>query len=64
MFHFSAFIIIIRFIDILKILSVLELAGSQQDKNNASFNIECEGRTYQLQAYDEAEMRRLINNSL
>ena len=47
-----------RFIDLLKVISIMELSPSLQDKNNASFNIECEGRIYQLQAYDEAEMRR------
>lgn len=48
------------FIDLLKVISVSEVSPAQQDKNNASFNIQCEGRTFQLQAYDEAEMRRWI----
>lgn len=50
-------------IDLLKIIEVKELTAAQQDKNNASFNIVCEGRTFQLQAYDEVEMRRCVSRT-
>ena len=50
-----------RYIDLVKIISVSEVSPAQQDKNNASFNIDCEGRTFQLQAHDESEMRRYEN---
>ena len=56
------YLCISRYIDLLKIISVTEVTASQQDKNNASFNIDCEGRTFQLQAHDESEMRRYVEH--
>ena len=45
-------------IDLDKIISVQEVSSAQQDKNHASFLVQCDGRTYQLQAMDEANMRK------
>ena len=47
-----------RFIDLLKVINVSEVSPAQQDKNNATFHVQCEGRTYQLQAVDETAMRK------
>lgn len=47
-----------RYIDLDKIISVQEVSPAQQDKNHATFLVQCDGRTYQLQAMDEATMRK------
>ena len=47
-----------RFIDLDKVLSVQEVSAAQQDKNHATFLVQCDGRTYQLQGHDEATMRK------
>ena len=47
-----------RFIDMDKVIGVQEVTASQQDKNHATFTVQCDGRTYQLQAHDEPSMRR------
>jgi predicted component of type VI protein secretion system len=49
------------YIDLLKVVNVSAADSASQDKNNASFNIDCEGRTYQLQSYDQSDMKRWIN---
>ena len=48
-------------IEIDKITGVMELNAAQQDKNHATFQVQCEGRTYQLQAQSEIEMKRWLN---
>jgi len=47
-----------RYIDLDKVLSVQELSPTQQDKNQATFTVQCDGRTFQLQAHDEPSMRK------
>lgn len=47
-----------RFIDLEKVISVQEVSAAQQDKNNATFFIQCDGRTFHLQAIDESSMRK------
>ena len=46
------------FIDLDRVISVQEVSAAQQDKNHATFLVQCDGRTYQLQAHDEATMRK------
>ena len=46
------------FIDIDKITSVITPPGAQQDKNNCTFHLVTDGRTYELQAHDEATMKK------
>lgn len=41
-----------------KVLAVQEVTASQQDKNHATFTVQCDGRTFQLQAHDEPNMRK------
>lgn len=41
-----------------KITSVSMAVSAQQDKNHATFQIECEGEMHQLRAQHEAEMKR------
>lgn len=48
----------LSFIDLTKLISVQEVSPAQQDKNNATFLVQCDGRTYQLLAHDEATMRK------
>ncbi|KAL5482183.1 hypothetical protein EMCRGX_G022478 [Ephydatia muelleri] len=48
-------------IEIDKITGVMEVNGAQQDKNHATFQVQCEGRIYQLQAQSEIEMKRWLN---
>lgn len=47
-----------RFIDIDKVIGVQEVTASQQDKNHTTFTVQCDARTFQLQAHDEANMRK------
>ncbi len=47
-----------RFIDLDKVLGVQEVSDAQQDKNHTTFTVQCDGRTFQLQAHDEPSMRR------
>ncbi|XP_064391177.1 uncharacterized protein LOC135339010 isoform X2 [Halichondria panicea] len=49
------------FIDLTKLISLQEVSPAQQDKNNATFLVQCDGRTYQLQALDEANMRKWMS---
>ena len=42
-----------------KITNISMAVSAQQDKNHATFQIECEGQMHQLRAQNEAEMRRL-----
>lgn len=49
---------ICRYIDVDKVIGVHEVTASQQDKNHATFTVQCDGRTFQLQAHDEASMRK------
>ena len=56
------FVLINRHIEIDKITGVMELNAAQQDKNHATFQVQCEGRTYQLQAQSEIEMKRFVCN--
>ena len=35
-----------------------EVSAAQQDKNHATFHVLVEGRTFQLQAMDEPNMRK------
>ena len=48
----------LRYIDLDRVISVQEVSAAQQDKNHATFLVQCDGRTYQLQAHDEATMRK------
>ena len=47
-----------RMVDLDKVVSVQEVSPAQQDKNHATFLVQCDGRTFQLQAIDEATMRK------
>lgn len=51
---------IISYIDIDKIVSVKAVSGAQQDKNNCTFHIATDGRTYELQAHDDATMNKYV----
>lgn len=51
----------LRFIDLDRVISVQEVSAAQQDKNHATFLVQCDGRTYQLQAHDEATMRKWVS---
>lgn len=46
------------FIDLAKVIEVSAADASKQDKNNGSFNINCEGRVFELLAHDETEMNK------
>lgn len=48
----------ISYIDLDLVVSVQEVSPAQQDKNHATFLVQCEGRTFQLQAHDETTMRK------
>lgn len=50
----------ISYIDIDKIISVKTVSGAQQDKNNCTFHVATDGRTYELQAHDEATMNKYV----
>ena len=61
--HIDAFCLIIfllfySFIDLVKVIDVNAVEKARQDKNNGSFNINCEGRVFELLAHDESEMTR------
>ena len=49
-----------RFIDLDQVVSVQAVSTAQQDKNNATFLVQCSGRTFQLQAHDEVTMRKSV----
>ncbi|XP_019856658.1 PREDICTED: EH domain-binding protein 1-like protein 1 isoform X2 [Amphimedon queenslandica] len=49
------------FIDLAKVIEVSAADASKQDKNNGTFNINCEGRVFELLAHDEAEMNKWIS---
>jgi hypothetical protein len=49
------------FIDLDLVVSVQEVSPAQQDKNHATFLVQCEGRTFQLQAHDETTMRKWMS---
>lgn len=51
-------LLLFRYIDIDKVISVQEVTASQQDKNHATFTVQCDGRTFQMQAHDETSMRK------
>ncbi len=51
-----------RFIDLDKIVSVHEVSPAQQDKNHATFLVQCDGRTFQLQSQDEASMGKWVRS--
>eukprot|EP00794_Sanderia_malayensis_P010237 gene10237-11287_t len=53
--------LICRFIALDLILAVEDVFPSYQDKNNGSFNVITDGRTYELMARDEDEKQRWIN---
>ena len=36
------------------------VSGAQQDKNNCTFHVATDGRTYELQAHDEATMNKYV----
>ncbi|KAL5482187.1 hypothetical protein EMCRGX_G022482 [Ephydatia muelleri] len=48
------------YIEMDKVTGVSEVPREQQDKNHATFQVQCEGMIYQLQAQNEAEMRKWI----
>lgn len=48
----------IRFIDLDLVLEVKEACPDEQDKNCSTFLVQCEGRTYQLQAIDQMTMKK------
>ena len=56
--HFHLSLCLCRFIDIDKVTLVNEVDASQQDRNNGSFRIHCEGRIYDLQAQNNADMKK------
>jgi hypothetical protein len=49
------------FIDLDLVVSVQEISPAQQDKNHATFLVQCERRTFQLQAHDETTMRKWMS---
>ncbi|XP_065920347.1 uncharacterized protein [Dysidea avara] len=50
------------FIDIDGITSVITPPAAQQDKNNCTFHLVTDGRTYELLAHDEANMKKWLSN--
>eukprot|EP00731_Ephydatia_muelleri_P014883 Em0008g603a len=48
------------YIEMDKITNISMAVSAQQDKNHATFQIECEGQMHQLRAQNEAEMRRWV----
>lgn len=55
---------IFSYIDIDRISIVKAVPGAQQDKNNCTFHIVTEGRTYELLAHDEATMNKYVASYL
>ena len=52
------YIIFFRFIALDLILAVEDVFQTVQDKNNASFNVITDGRTYELMAHDQEEKEK------
>ena len=49
-----------RFIALDLILAVEDVFQTSQDKNNASFNVITDGRTYELLAHDQEEKEKYV----
>ena len=49
-----------RFIALDLILAVEDVFQTVQDKNNASFNVITDGRTFELMAHDQEEKERYL----
>lgn len=52
------------YIDLRRVTHILEVPHTQQDKNRATFRVACQGRTYNIQAETEDEMKRFENASV